>query len=280
MNLDLAKFIQLAIEEDIAQVGDITTLATIPKSQTGIAHFLVKEDCIIAGVEMAIHIAHAVDASLQLDFKVQDGDLIQAKQVIGEIQGSLHSILQAERLMLNCMQRMSGISTKVNRFKQMICAYPAKILDTRKTTPNFRLAEKWAVRIGGGVNHRFGLYDMLLIKDNHIKAAGSVTSALTATRTYCKSAEIDKPVLVEVKNQHELLEALEFDFVTRILLDNMTPSEGAKMVLLNQQRKPLEVSGGIKQDNIVAYAATGVDFISIGDLTHHIESVDISLKII
>ena len=280
MNTDLAQFIQSAIEEDVAQVGDITTLATIPKNQTGQAHFLVKEDCIIAGVEMVNHIAHAVDVNLDLEFKVQDGDQVNKQQVIGTIKGSIHSILLAERLMLNCMQRMSGISTKVNRLKNMISAYPAKILDTRKTTPNFRLAEKWAVRIGGGVNHRFGLYDMILIKDNHIKATGSVSNALIATREYCEAAKIDKTVLVEVKNQQELLEALDFDFVSRILLDNMTPSEVAKMVELNQQRKPLEVSGGIRQDNIVAYAVTGVDFISIGDLTHHIESVDISLKII
>jgi nicotinate-nucleotide pyrophosphorylase (carboxylating) len=186
----------------------------------------------------------------------------------------------AERLMLNCMQRMSGIATKVHHLKTMIAAYPAKILDTRKTTPNFRMAEKWAVRIGGGVNHRFGLYDMILIKDNHIKAAGGVSLALEATKQYCAKEKVNLPVVVEVKNQAELKEALAFDFVTRILLDNMTPATVSEMIAINQQRKPLEVSGGIHQDNIVAYAATGVDFISIGDLTHHIESVDISLKII
>jgi nicotinate-nucleotide pyrophosphorylase (carboxylating) len=186
----------------------------------------------------------------------------------------------AERLMLNCMQRMSGIATKVNHLKTMIAAYPAKILDTRKTTPNFRMAEKWAVRIGGGVNHRFGLYDMILIKDNHIKAAGGVTLALEATQQYCTKEKVHLPVVIEVKNQAELKEALEFDFVSRILLDNMTPATVAEMILINQQRKPLEVSGGIHQGNILAYAATGVDFISIGDLTHHIESVDVSLKII
>jgi len=280
MNQDLKQFIQQAIKEDIAQIGDITTLATIPKDQKGFAHFLVKEACVIAGVEMVTCIAQIVDADLQVQFAVQDGDAVTQNQRIGQVEGRIHSILMAERLMLNCMQRMSGIATKVHHLKTMIAAYPAKILDTRKTTPNFRMAEKWAVRIGGGVNHRFGLYDMILIKDNHIKAAGGVTSALEATQQYCTKEKVHLPVVVEVKNQAELEEALEFDFVSRILLDNMTPATVQEMILINQQRKPLEVSGGIHQDNIVAYAATGVDFISIGDLTHHIESVDISLKII
>jgi nicotinate-nucleotide pyrophosphorylase (carboxylating) len=280
MNQDLEQFIQQAIKEDIAQVGDITTLATIPKDQIGQAHFLVKEACIIAGVEMVTSIAQIVDADLHVQFTFQDGDTIIQNQMIGQVKGRIHSILLAERLMLNCMQRMSGIATKVHHLKTMIAAYPAKILDTRKTTPNFRMAEKWAVRIGGGVNHRFGLYDMILIKDNHIKAAGGVTLALEATKQYCATENVHLPVVVEVKNQAELLEALAFDFVSRILLDNMTPATVAEMISINQQRKPLEVSGGIHQDNIVAYAATGVDFISIGDLTHHIESVDISLKII
>ena len=279
MNLTIDQFIQNAIEEDIAQVGDITTLATIPANQIGQAHFLVKEQCMIAGVEMAIRITQKIDPSVQIDFQVQDGDIVDQQTTIGSIKGSIHSILLAERLMLNCMQRMSGIATKVNRLKKMITDYPAQILDTRKTTPNFRLAEKWAVRIGGGVNHRFGLYDMILIKDNHIKAVGSVTAALEAAKKYCQQAQINKPVLVEVKNKAELKEALQFDFVSRILLDNMTPAEVVQMVVLNNHQKALEVSGGVNQNNIVAYAATGVDYISIGDITHHIESVDISLKI-
>lgn len=280
MNQALAQFIQHAIAEDIAQIGDITTMATIPKDQVGHAQFLVKEACIIAGVEMVTCIAQMIDANLKVEFKVQDGDAVHQNQVIGQLQGQIHSILLAERLMLNCMQRMSGIATKTHHLKSMIAAYSAKILDTRKTTPNFRIAEKWAVRIGGGVNHRFGLYDMILIKDNHIKAAGSVRLALEATRQYCTAEKINLPVVVEVKNQDELLEALSFDFVTRVLLDNMTPATVATMVTINQNKKPLEVSGGVNQDNIVAYAATGVDFISIGDLTHHIESIDISLKIV
>jgi nicotinate-nucleotide pyrophosphorylase (carboxylating) len=280
MNQDLKQFIQQAIKEDIAQIGDITTLATIPKDQKGFAHFLVKEACVIAGVEMVTCIAQIMDADLKVEFAVQDGDAVTQNQRIGQVEGRIHSILMAERLMLNCMQRMSGIATKVHHLKTMIAAYPAKILDTRKTTPNFRMAEKWAVRIGGGVNHRFGLYDMILIKDNHIKAAGGVTLALEATQQYCTKEKVHLPVVIEVKNQAELKEALEFDFVSRILLDNMTPATVAEMILINQQRKPLEVSGGIHQGNILAYAATGVDFISIGDLTHHIESVDISLKII
>lgn len=280
MNQVLAQFIQQAIAEDTDQIGDITTMATIPKDQVGHAQFLVKADCIIAGVEMVTCIAQMIDANLKVEFKVQDGDAVHQHQVIGQLHGRIHSILLAERLMLNCMQRMSGIASKTHQLKSMIAAYPAKILDTRKTTPNFRIAEKWAVRIGGGVNHRFGLYDMILIKDNHIKAAGGVRMALEATKLYCATEKINLPVVVEVKNQDELLEALAFDFVTRILLDNMTPATVAAMVANNQNKIPLEVSGGVNQDNIVAYAATGVDFISIGDLTHHIESVDISLKIV
>lgn len=280
MNQVLAQFIQQAIAEDTDQIGDITTMATIPKDQVGHAQFLVKADCIIAGVEMVTCIAQMIDANLKVEFKVQDGDAVHQHQVIGQLHGRIHSILLAERLMLNCMQRMSGIASKTHQLKSMIAAYPAKILDTRKTTPNFRIAEKWAVRIGGGVNHRFGLYDMILIKDNHIKAAGGVRMALEATKLYCATEKINLPVVVEVKNQDELLEALAFDFVTRILLDNMTPATVAAMVSINQNKIPLEVSGGVNQDNIVAYAATGVDFISIGDLTHHIESVDISLKIV
>jgi nicotinate-nucleotide pyrophosphorylase (carboxylating) len=207
MNQALAQFIQQAIAEDTAQIGDITTMATIPNDQVGEAHFLVKEACIIAGVEMVTCIAQMIDANLNVEFKVQDGDTVHQHQVIGQLQGRIHSILMAERLMLNCMQRMSGIATKTHQLKSMIAAYPAKILDTRKTTPNFRIAEKWAVRIGGGVNHRFGLYDMILIKDNHIKAAGGVRLALEATSQYCTAEKLNLPVVVEVKNQDELLEA-------------------------------------------------------------------------
>jgi len=276
---DLKLFINRALDEDAGQLGDVTSLATVAADQKSVAHFLVKEDCLLAGVALVEAIALEVDPTLEPVFLVRDGDLVSKNQKIGTLTGNTRSILLAERLMLNCMQRMSGIATKVNRLKELIKEYPAVILDTRKTTPNFRFAEKWAVQIGGGMSHRFGLYDMILIKDNHIKASGSITKALSSTQDYCIHHKLNLPVLVEVKTKEELLEALTADWITRILLDNMSPSTVSEMVKLTQKRKPLEVSGGINEQNIQEYAATGVDFISIGDLTHHIESVDISLKI-
>jgi nicotinate-nucleotide pyrophosphorylase (carboxylating) len=280
MNPAIEKYIKNALDEDIAQIGDLTSLATISKDAVGEASFIVKEPCIIAGVELVKSIAYIVDADLKVDFSVKDGDEVVNHHVIGSIHGSVQSILLAERLMLNCMQRMSGIATKVAGLKKMIQAYPAKILDTRKTTPNNRIIEKWAVRIGGGYNHRFGLYDMILIKDNHIKAAGSVTEALQKTKLFLIEQNSSIPVVVEVKNEIELKEAVAFDLVDRILLDNMSPVQVTKMIQITATKKPLEVSGGVNKDNILAYAATGVDYISVGDLTHHIQSIDISLKII
>lgn len=280
MSTELEKYIKNALEEDIANIGDITSLATISKDAVAEARFIVKEDCIIAGIELVKSIAFFIDPKLKVDMTVDDGDEISNTQIIGAIQGNTHSILLAERLMLNCMQRMSGIATKVAGLKKMIQAYPAKILDTRKTTPNNRIIEKWAVRIGGGYNHRFGLYDMILIKDNHIKAAGSVTEALHKTKSFLSEQNSSMPVVIEVKNERELKEALAFELVDRILLDNMTPEQVMEMIQITAKKKPLEVSGGVNEDNILHYAATGVDYISIGDLTHHIQSVDISLKII
>ncbi len=280
MNPVIENYIKSALEEDISNVGDLTSLATISKDAVGEASFIVKEDCIIAGIELVKLIAFVIDPKLKVNMTVHDGDEVLDKQVVGSIYGNTHSILLAERLMLNCMQRMSGIATKVSGLKKRIQDYPAKILDTRKTTPNNRIIEKWAVRIGGGDNHRFGLYDMILIKDNHIKASGSVTEALQKTKSFLSEQNSSIPVVIEVKNEIELKEALAFDLVDRILLDNMSPEQVAKMIQITAKKKPLEVSGGVNKDNILAYAATGVDYISIGDLTHHIQSIDISLKII
>ena len=280
MNTEIEKYIKNALEEDIANIGDITSLATISKDAVAEARFIVKEDCIIAGIELVKYIAFVIDPKLKVDMSVNDGDEVFNTQIIGAIHGNTHSILLAERLMLNCMQRMSGIATKVAGLNKMIQAYPAKILDTRKTTPNNRIIEKWAVRIGGGYNHRFGLYDMILIKDNHIKAAGSVTKALQKTKSFLSEQNATIPVVIEVKNELELKEALAFELVDRILLDNMNPEQVMNMIQITAKKKSLEVSGGVNEDNILQYAATGVDYISIGDLTHHIQSVDISLKII
>lgn len=276
---DLNSFIVNALSEDIGS-GDFTTISTIPKENTGEAICLVKEDCILAGVEMAKKICEIADPSLKFKFLFEDGAIIKAPQNIGSIEGSVHSILKIERLLLNCMQRMSAIATKTNHLVQLLAPYQTRILDTRKTTPNFRIAEKWAVKIGGGLNHRFGLYDQILIKDNHIQAAGGIQDAIDACKNYLQTHQMQIPVIVEVKNTEEFLIANSSDIVDRILIDNFTPN--AIKVLINQNscNKPIEASGGINQQNILEYARSGVNYVSLGDLTHHVQSIDISLKIV
>lgn len=274
----LDRFIDDALAEDIG-AGDLTSLATIKKGQTGSALFYVKEDCTVAGIELSEKICARFDRSLQKTFNVKDGDKIKSIDCIGEIAGSIHSILQLERLMLNCMQRMSGIATKTRRLVDMVEPFGVQILDTRKTTPNFRIGEKWAVRIGGGVNHRFGLYDQMLIKDNHVKAAGGVKNAIESCLVYREQSNSSVPLIVEIKNIQEFIIAKDFQEVDRILVDNCTPQEICHLVSLNDTGKKIEASGGINASNILDYAQTGIDFISMGDLTHHVESVDISLKI-
>lgn len=276
---NLKHFIQLALTEDIGE-GDYTTLSTIPFEQKGEAICWVKEDCILAGIIMAIEIGKVVDSQLQFDFKHKDGDMIIAPVQIGTIKGPIHSILKMERLMLNCMQRMSAIATKTNQLVSLLAPFKTKVLDTRKTTPNFRIAEKWAVKIGGGVNHRFGLFDQILIKDNHIQASGGIEAALEACDRYKKSHHLNIPVIVEVKDASEYLIANDSSIVDRILMDNFTPSAIKTILDHYKPKKPIEASGGIHADNIVAYAQAGVDFVSLGDLTHHIQSIDISLKIV
>lgn len=271
-------FIGAALAEDIGP-GDLTSLSTIAKGQTGKALCYVKEDCTVAGVELAEMICARVDPSLKAVFTVKDGDRIQAVHCIGEITGSIHSILQVERLMLNCMQRMSGIASKTRKLVDLVTPYGVKILDTRKTTPNFRVCEKWAVHIGGGVNHRFGLYDQMLIKDNHIEAAGGISNAIESCIHYRNLNNSHVPLVVEVKTIDEFVIAKEFKAVDRILVDNFKPHQIHQLLLLNDTGKKIEASGGINASTIMEYAQTGIDFISMGDLTHHVESVDISLKI-
>ena len=273
------KFIDLALAEDIG-TGDFTTLATIPTSQIGEAICYVKEDCIIAGIDLAKMICNIVDANLKVSFSVKDGDFVVAVNTIGKIQGSIHSILKLERLLLNCMQRMSAIATKTNHFTKLIEPYHVKVLDTRKTTPNFRVCEKWAVKIGGGVNHRIGLYDQILIKDNHIKASGGIQHAIESCIEYLKTKNLNVPVIVEVKNEEEFNIAKHYDIVDRILVDNLKPEEIIALLKHNSTHKIIEASGGINELNIVEYAKTGINFVSLGDLTHHVNSVDISLKIV
>ena len=272
-------FIVQALVEDIGN-GDITTLATVRQDQKGEAICYVKEDCIIAGVELAGMICKKVDAGLIVDFIVKDGDQVRANSSIGKIQGSIHSILKLERLMLNCMQRMSAIATKTKYFVEQIAPYNVKLLDTRKTTPNFRVCEKWAVKIGGGVNHRIGLFDQILIKDNHIQAAGGIRNAINACIEFVKTNDLKVPIIIEVKHLIEFNSANEIDMINRILIDNFKPNEITELLKNNTRNKMIEASGGINQDNIVAYAKTGIDYVSLGDLTHHVNAVDISLKII
>jgi len=275
----IESFITNALFEDIG-IGDITSLATINKDQTGEAVFYVKEDCIIAGIDLAKMICNQVDPLLSTSFNVSDGEFVNKNTSIGTIKGSIQSILKSERLLLNCMQRMSAIATKTNYFVHLIAPYNVKILDTRKTTPNFRVCEKWAVKIGGGVNHRFGLYDQVLIKDNHIKAAGNIKKAIESCSDYLKSNNLQIPVIVEVKNLEEFNSIKNYEIVDRILVDNLKPEAIIALLKHNTTHKTIEASGGINASNIVEYAKTGIDFVSLGDLTHHVNSIDISLKII
>jgi nicotinate-nucleotide pyrophosphorylase (carboxylating) len=276
----LTSFIENALLEDIGG-GDKTTLATIPSHQKGIANFIVKENCLIAGIELTSLICEKVDNQLVVNFNCTDGQYVDdIPCTIGNITGSIHSILKAERVLLNCMQRMSAIATKTNHFVELVKPFGVQILDTRKTTPNFRVCEKWAVKIGGGVNHRIGLYDQILIKDNHIKAAGDIQKAIESCIKYVDHHHLTIPIIVEVKNKEEFKIASSYNEVDRILLDNMTPLEIEQIVQLNNQSKLLEASGGINEANIEDYAKTKVDYISIGDLTHHVHAVDISLKIV
>ena len=276
--ITIDRFIDAALEEDLG-AGDLTSLSTIVTGQKGTALCYIKEDCTIAGIELAEKICARVDSSLKVSFTVKDGDSIISIACIGEITGSIHSILQLERLLLNCMQRMSAIATKTRRLVDLVAPYGVQLLDTRKTTPNFRICEKWAVRIGGGVNHRFGLYDQMLIKDNHVQAAGGIQNAIQYCLSYRELHNIQVPLIVEVKNVEEFIIAKEFKEIDRILIDNFKPDQIHPLIALNDTKKIIEASGGINATNMMEYAKTGIDFISMGDLTHHVESVDISLKI-
>lgn len=276
---DINLFISSALSEDIGN-GDVTSLATINIEQTGEAIFNIKEDCVIAGIELAKMICNQIDPRLIFSFKVKDGEFVSKNTSIGNITGSIQSILKSERLILNCMQRMSAIATKTNYFVNLIAPYNVKLLDTRKTTPNFRVCEKWSVKIGGGVNHRFGLFDQILIKDNHIKAAGDIKNAIESCINYLDANNLQIPVIVEVKNLEEFNCIKNYEIVDRILVDNFKPEEIIELIKHNTTNKTIEASGGINATNIVDYAKTGIHYVSLGDLTHHVNSIDISLKII
>lgn len=274
----IKNFIINSLQEDVGD-GDHTSLATIPAGTTGKAHLLVKDEGILAGVELALEIFNTVDPELKVTTYLQDGDAVKVKDVVLIVEGSVHSILIAERLVLNCMQRMSGIATVTRQIVDMLAGTNTKVLDTRKTTPGLRYLEKWAVRIGGGVNHRFGLYDMILIKDNHVDYSGGVRqaigNALEYTATHKKLA-----IEIEVRNLDELEQVLQTGGVDRILLDNFKFDDLRQAVAIVNGRYITEASGGITIDNVRDYAACGVDYISMGALTHSVKSLDLSLKAI
>ena len=270
-------FIQSALREDVGD-GDHTSLSTVPATATGTAELKVKDRGVLAGVELALAIFKEVDSALQVQVFIPDGTWIEPGQVVLEVSGSSQSILKAERLVLNCMQRMSGIATYTRSLVNILEGTRAKLLDTRKTTPNFRLAEKWACKIGGAVNHRYGLFDMILIKDNHVDFAGGIEKAISSANAYLKKKKKKLAIEVETRSLAEVRQVLLFGKVNRIMLDNYSVSDTRKAVKLIGGRFEVESSGGINERTIAAYARCGVDFISVGALTHHVSSLDLSLK--
>jgi len=282
MTLDLDKaiidqFIINSLSEDVGD-GDHTSLATIPAGTQGKAKLLVKDEGILAGVELAAEIFHIVDADLKLNIFLNDSAKVKYSDIAFEVEGDARSILTAERLVLNCMQRMSGIATKTSHIADLLKGTNTKVLDTRKTTPGLRYLEKWAVRIGGGVNHRFGLYDMILIKDNHVDYSGGIRQAIENTLEYLRNNNKKLDIEIEVRNLDELEQVLQTGGVNRILLDNFGLDDLKNAVNLIGGRYITEASGGITIDNIADYAACGVDYISAGALTHSVKSLDLSLK--
>lgn len=278
------ELIKLAFIEDVAD-GDHTTLATVSKDIKQKARLLVKEEGIIAGVSIGLKVFNAFDKDLKIEVLINDGAKVKPGDVVLIVEGKAQSILTSERLVLNIMQRMSGIATQTYRINELIKDTGCKLLDTRKTTPNFRIFEKEAVKIGGGLNHRFGLYDMILIKDNHVDYSGGISNALHNTFKYLKENNKDLKIEIEVRNLNELKEVLSIGGIHRILLDNFTPELIAEAVVLVKNHNKInnvnidtEASGGITITNIKEYAMAGVNYISVGALTHSIKSLDLSLK--
>ncbi|KIA96787.1 MULTISPECIES: carboxylating nicotinate-nucleotide diphosphorylase [unclassified Flavobacterium] len=266
-----------AIREDVG-TGDYSSLACIPADAQGKAKLLVKEDGIIAGVAFAKMIFNYVDPSLKVETFIEDGTPVKYGDIVLHVTGSSQSILKSERVVLNSMQRMSAIATKTNQYVQLLKGTNAKILDTRKTTPNFRVAEKWAVKIGGGENHRFALYDMVMLKDNHIDFAGGITLAIAKTQAYLKENNLDLKIIVEARSLDEIREILQSDGVFRILIDNFNYEDTKKAVELIGDKCQTESSGNINEKTIREYALCGVDYISSGALTHSVYNMDLSLK--
>lgn len=271
------EFIAAALKEDIGS-GDHSTLAAIPKDAKGKAVLKVKENGILAGVDLAQEIFRFLEPDTSFSIYKQDGDVIVHGDVAFEVAADVHTILQAERLTLNCMQRMSGIATLTHKYVDKIKGYKTKILDTRKTTPLFRAFEKEAVRIGGGMNHRMGLYDMVMLKDNHIDFCGGIEKAIERTNEYLKANDLDLKIEVETRSLDDVRRILAVGGVHRIMLDNYNSDQLAQAVELIAGKYETEASGGININNIVDYAKTGVDYISVGAIIHHAVSMDLSLK--
>ena len=277
--MTISEIIKNTLQEDIG-AGDHSSLAAIPKEAKGKMKLLVKENGIIAGIEVAKEVLQQVDPSIVMQCFMKDGDAISVGDIVFELEGSARSMLTAERTLLNFLQRMSGIATVSKQYADAVKGTKTKILDTRKTTPTLREIEKYAVKIGGSENHRFGLYDMIMLKDNHIDFAGGIESAIDATHEYLKNHDLNLKIEIETRTLEEVKQVMNHGKVDRIMLDNFTPENIKKAVQLIGDKYETEASGGITLNNIKEYAQTGVDYISIGALTHHIKSLDLSLKFI
>ncbi|MEL7601007.1 MAG: nicotinate-nucleotide diphosphorylase (carboxylating) [Bacteroidetes bacterium GWD2_45_23] len=269
--------IELAFAEDIGD-GDHTTLCSIPAEETGQSRLIIKEEGILAGVEVAKTIFHKFDNNLEIEVFLNDGTPVQPGDIAFVVSGKIQSLLQTERLVLNVMQRMSGIATMTRKYVKQLEGTPTRILDTRKTTPGMRMLEKQAVKIGGGENHRIGLFDMILLKDNHVDFAGGIENAIHRAQTYLKEKNKSLKIEIEVRNLQELDEVLRVGGADRIMLDNFTPELTREAVQIVGGRVELESSGGITFETIRRYAETGVDYISVGAITHSVKSLDMSLK--
>jgi nicotinate-nucleotide pyrophosphorylase (carboxylating) len=273
----ISVFINQALTEDVGP-GDYSTLGSVPADAEGRAQLIIKEPGVIAGLELALMIFKHFDPNLEVDLFLSDGDKVNAGTIGLVVRGSARSILTTERLVLNCLQRMSGIATRTAQLTSMISHTNARLMDTRKTTPNFRMMERWAVLLGGGLNHRFALYDMVMLKDNHVDFAGGIRKAILSSRAFLESKGLDLKIEIETRTLEEVKEVLAVGGVDIIMLDNMDEVTMRTAVALVNGRYPLEASGGITEENLRAVAECGVDFISVGALTHQVKSLDISLK--
>ncbi len=271
------KLIDLAFSEDIGD-GDHTTLCCIPEYAMGKSHLLIKENGVLAGVEVAKRVFNRFDPTMQVEVLMQDGTEVKVGDIAMIVTGKVRSLLQTERLMLNIMQRMSGIATQTRKYVKLLEGTNTRVLDTRKTTPGLRMLEKQAVKIGGGTNHRIGLFDMILLKDNHVDFAGGIANAINRCHDYLEKNQLDLKIEIEVRNFDELQQVLDCGGVDRIMLDNFTVADTKKAVDIIAGRYETESSGGITFDTIRSYAEQGVDFVSVGALTHSVKGLDMSFK--